>query len=234
MLNLDALFEITYGLYIISSGDGHSESGFIANTVMQVTAEPVQVIICSSNQNYTTKLIQKSKRVAISALSTAASRELIGTFGYKSGKDTNKFLGFKHFMTVDSLPVVTEATLAWFEGRVIQEIPMNTHTIFVVIIDNSEIVDSQAEPMTYTYYRQVLKGKSPKTAPTYQEHKSIEKKEDKTMEKTIWVCDICGYEYDPAIGDLDSGIAPGTAFEDIPDDWVCPVCGVDKSNFSKK
>ena len=52
--------------------------------------------------------------------------------------------------------------------------------------------------------------------------------------KTIWVCDVCGYEYDPAVGDADSGIAPGTDFEDIPDDWFCPICGVDKSNFSRK
>lgn len=52
--------------------------------------------------------------------------------------------------------------------------------------------------------------------------------------KTIWVCDVCGYEYDPAKGDPDSGIAPGTAFEDIPEDWSCPLCGVDKSNFSRK
>ena len=52
--------------------------------------------------------------------------------------------------------------------------------------------------------------------------------------KAIWVCDVCGYEYDPAIGDADSGIAPGTEFEDIPDDWECPICGVDKTNFSRK
>jgi len=54
-------------------------------------------------------------------------------------------------------------------------------------------------------------------------------KEDRTMQK--YVCSLCGYEYDPEVGDPDSGIAPGTAFEDIPEDWVCPVCGVGKENF---
>ena len=63
---------------------------------------------------------------------------------------------------------------------------------------------------------------------------TIRKKEEKMENKTIWVCDVCGYEYDPAVGDADSGIAPGTDFEDIPDDWFCPICGVDKSNFSRK
>ncbi len=57
----------------------------------------------------------------------------------------------------------------------------------------------------------------------------IKSEEDITMQK--YVCEFCGYEYDPEIGDPDSGIAPGTAFEDIPDDWKCPVCGVGKENF---
>jgi rubredoxin len=60
------------------------------------------------------------------------------------------------------------------------------------------------------------------------------KKKGNIMNNEIWICDVCGYEYDPAIGDPDSGIAPGTAFEDIPDDWTCPLCGVGKSDFSKK
>jgi rubredoxin len=54
------------------------------------------------------------------------------------------------------------------------------------------------------------------------------------MKNSIWICDICGYEYNPAVGDPDGRIAQGTDFEDLPDDWICPVCGTDKSSFSKK
>lgn len=86
------------------------------------------------------------------------------------------------------------------------------------------------KPMTYAYYHEIKGGKSPKLAPTYMNEEKSE--EAKNMEK--YVCTICGYVYDPQKGDPDSGIAPGTAFEDIPDDWVCPICGAKKDSFEKE
>jgi len=89
--------------------------------------------------------------------------------------------------------------------------------------------------MTYAYYREVLCGKTPPTAPSYRAQEPVlsdQQKEVKTMKK--YVCSVCGYEYDPAVGDPDGGIAPGTAFEDIPEDWVCPVCGVSKDQFNEQ
>ena len=89
--------------------------------------------------------------------------------------------------------------------------------------------------MTYAYYHQVKNGAEPPTAPTYikeedkNNNKPEEKKEAGSMKK--YVCSVCGYVYNPADGDPDSGIAPGTAFEDIPSDWVCPICGVGKDMF---
>lgn len=81
--------------------------------------------------------------------------------------------------------------------------------------------------MTYAYYHEIKGGKAPKTAPTY--NKGANKKETKKMKK--YVCTVCGYVYEPEKGDPDSGIKPGTPFEQLPDDWVCPVCGADKSAF---
>lgn len=233
-MNLDALFKITYGVYIVSSQYDNKESGFISNTVMQVTATPIQFALCAAKSNYTTELIRKSKKVALSALSTDASQKMIGTFGFKSGRGINKFAEVDHTYTRDGVPVVTQDAIAWFEGHVISELEMETHILFIISIDNSEMVNPDKEPMTYDYYRKIMKGKAPQSAPTYQHTNFLNKKKEEKMENTIWVCDICGYEYNPAVGDPDSGIAPGTAFEDIPDDWVCPLCGVDKSNFSKK
>ena len=88
--------------------------------------------------------------------------------------------------------------------------------------------------MTYEYYHKVKGGYSPKTAPTYfrEIDKTNEKKEEKKMDK--YVCDVCGYIYDPKLGDPDNGVPAGTAFEDVPDDWVCPVCGAPKTSFSKE
>jgi rubredoxin len=89
---------------------------------------------------------------------------------------------------------------------------------------------SDDEPMTYAFYREIKGGKSPKTAPTYIQEDF--KKEVDKMQK--YKCTVCGYIYDPEQGDPDSGIKPGTLFENLPDNWVCPVCGADKSLFEKE
>jgi rubredoxin len=83
--------------------------------------------------------------------------------------------------------------------------------------------------MTYAYYHEVKRGTSPKSAPTYVS--AVDKVEDQKMDK--YKCSVCGYVYDPAKGDPDSGVKPGTPFEQIPADWLCPVCGAEKSAFEK-
>ena len=85
----------------------------------------------------------------------------------------------------------------------------------------------QGEPMTYAYYHQVKRGTTPKTAATYV------KVEQKPVLKIKYQCSVCAYIYDPEKGDPDGGIPAGTAFEDIPATWVCPVCGASKSQFEK-
>lgn len=231
-MEFDAFYKITYGLYVVSSANGNKESGFISNTVMQVTAEPVQLAVCSSKDNYTTELILQSKHLAISALAIDTPRELIGLFGYKSGRENDKFASYKHFRGNNNVPVLTESTLAWFQCHVVSEQDLGTHYLFIVIVDNCSLTDIKNEPMTYGYYRDVLKGKSPKSAPTYIKPK--QKMEVNMKNNEIWVCEVCGYEYDPAVGDPDSNIPAGTAFEDLPEDWVCPLCGVGKGDFVKK
>ena len=83
--------------------------------------------------------------------------------------------------------------------------------------------------MTYDYYHQVKRGVTPKTAPSYVE----ENKEEGSAKMAKYKCSVCGWIYDPEIGDEEGGIAPGTPFEELPDDWVCPVCGAAKSDFEK-
>jgi rubredoxin len=94
----------------------------------------------------------------------------------------------------------------------------------------------KAKPLTYDYYHQIKKGISPQTAPTYiADNKKIEdNKERKELEKmTKYKCSVCGYIYDPEKGDPESGVNPGTSFENLPDDWVCPICGADKDEFEE-
>jgi rubredoxin len=99
----------------------------------------------------------------------------------------------------------------------------------------------EAEPMTYAYYHSVKGGRSSQNAPTYQKTDALAAgKIAPGASQTLaggkvnmqkYVCKVCGYVYDPAVGDPDGGVKPGTAFADIPDSWVCPVCGADKSQF---
>jgi rubredoxin len=112
---------------------------------------------------------------------------------------------------------------------------IGTHTIFVGRVIDAGML-SEGEPMTYAYYHQVKKGRTPKKAATYQgpaaeESKPATENSGGDTKTQKYRCSVCGYIYDPQKGDPDGGIDPGTAFKDIPDDWVCPVCGVGKDKF---
>lgn len=230
-MHVDDLFKITYGLYVVSSVNGRKENGYISNTVFQVTSKPVQLAVACSKNNFTAELIIQSKLFSISALEKNTKSELIATFGYKSGVNTDKFLNVKYKKGKTGVPILLEDTLAWFECELTQTIDIDSHLIFIGKLIDSDILDNVFEPLTYTYYRDVKKGKAPKNAPTYVEMESTSK--DLTN-KELYYCPTCGYIYDQDKGDPDGGIAPGTKFEDIADNWVCPVCGTEKADFIKK
>ena len=240
-MNLESFFTLSYGLYIISSESGEKKNGYVANTVFQVTATPEQLAISCNKDNLTEQIIAKSGRFSVSVLGKDASKDLIGTFGYKSGKNIDKFSSVEYFTSPNGIPVVTEGSVAWFECEVVQSLDVGTHVIFIGKVLDGEILQKGIEPMTYAYYHEVRKMFSPKNAPTYIDKKKLKENqaETKPVEKPKvsvksmqkWECQVCGHIYDPAEGDPDSGIAPGTAFEDLPDDWVCPECGAEKSDF---
>ena len=231
-MNLKTLHKIRYGLYIISSKKDSKVNGQIANTVFQITSEPPKIAVSINKQNLTHEFIQESKIFTISILSQNTPLKLIGNFGFKSGRDFDKFSDVIYEISKKGVPIIMENSIGYFECDLLESIDAVTHTIFIGTITNAEIINENDEPMTYDHYHKRLKGKAPKSAPTYINDKIIEtKKEKKTMKK--YQCSVCGYIYDPEVGDLDSGIQPGTAFEEIPDDWVCPVCGVDKDMFAE-
>ena len=106
--------------------------------------------------------------------------------------------------------------------------------LFAGEVVNADVVDEQKTCMTYDYYHQIKGGKTPEAAATYiKEDKANETPKEAQSRMTKYRCTVCGYVYDPEIGDPDGGIKPGTAFEDIPDGWVCPICGATKDQFEK-
>ncbi len=226
-LNLDALFKISYGLYIVSAGNAENKSGYISNAVFQVTAEPAQFAVCCSKDNYTASLIEESRAFSISVLKRDTEQSLIALFGYRSGRDADKFSGTGFITGATGTPIVTDSTLAWFECRVVQSVDVGTHLLFTAEIVNSDLIED-GEPLTYSYYREVRKGKAPKNAPTYI---NPEKVKEQKAESEKYKCVVCGHVYDPQKGDPEGGIAAGTGFNDLPDSWQCPVCGAGKENF---
>lgn len=225
-MDLKTLHKITYGLYLVTSKNGEKINGQIANTVFQVTSDPPRISVTINKKNLTHEFIEKNRVFAVSILSKETPLKFIGNFGFKSGRDIDKFKNIPYEIGKTGSPIVRENSLGFIEARVLKDMDAGTHTIFV-----GDVVDcerfKEGEPMTYAYYHEIKGGKSPKTAPTYI--KEEVKKEVKIMKK--YVCTVCGYIYDPEKGDPDGGIKPGTPFEDIPDDWVCPVCGAEKSMF---
>jgi flavin reductase (DIM6/NTAB) family NADH-FMN oxidoreductase RutF/rubredoxin len=224
-MNHKALHRISYGLYIVTSGKEGSCNGQIANTVIQVTSEPVTVAVSVNKQNFTHEYISKSRVFAVSILAKHTPLEFIGRFGFKCGRDTDKFQGTNYKTGKSGVPIVLDSTVAYVEAKVIKDVDMGTHTIFIGEVIDADILTDE-EPMTYAYYHQVKGGATPRTAPTYL-------KEEDVRAGSRYRCTICGYIYDPARGDPESGIAPGTPFEQLPENWICPLCGAVKDQFEK-
>jgi flavin reductase (DIM6/NTAB) family NADH-FMN oxidoreductase RutF/rubredoxin len=222
MIDFEALFKISYGLYIVSSGNKEKSGGFISNTVFQVTAEPPKFAACCNKNNFTAELIQKTGAFSVSILHKETSPDIFGRFGYKSGRDIDKMAGLNIKYGQTGVPIVLNDCIAFLECIVVDSIDVGTHILFIGELKQSEIVDKTKDPITYLYYRQVKKGVAPKNAPTYVDKSKLTGKAEKPAARK-YKCPACGYIYDDAV--------EAVKFEDLPDNWICPVCGSEKDDF---
>lgn len=230
-MNPNAFRKLSYGVYIVSSKKDGALNGQLANVAFQISSDPSTLAVSINKSNLTHEFISASKVFSVSVLSQEAPMTLIGHFGFKSGRTLDKFKDMEYTTGVTGAPIVLRDTLAWFECELVSSFDVFTHTVFVGKIVNAELV-KEGEAMTYAYYHKIKGGRTPAAAPTYvkQETKAGNATEVPKMKK--YQCNVCGYVYDPAQGDPDAGIKPGTPFEELPDAWVCPVCGAPKSEFS--
>lgn len=234
-MDTSAFFKITYGLYVVSSSDGDKYNGHISNTVFQITADPPRFSVATHKDNLTTKYIEKSKAFSISVIQQDVDLEFIGPWGFQSGKDVNKFENANFKIGKTGTPILLDKTIAYIECELERTIDTGTHMLFIGKVVDAVTIDTSSKALTYGYYRDVVKGLSPENAPTYTGDKVEKAAAGKAVEELPkmqkYQCSICGFIYDPAEGDPHTGIEPGTAFEDIPGDWFCPVCGVGKKDF---
>jgi flavin reductase (DIM6/NTAB) family NADH-FMN oxidoreductase RutF/rubredoxin len=226
-LNPKALHRLSYGLYIVTSRKGDKLNGQIANTVFQITSEPPTVAVSINQKNLTWEYIKDSRVFAISVICQDAPLSFIGGFGFRSGRDVDKLSGINYKLGQTGAPIILDNTESYLEAKVTKEIDAGTHTIFIGEIVDGDVLNDKPR-MTYDYYHEVKRGTTPKTAPSY-----VEEKQKEATKMSRYECSVCGWTYDPEVGDPDNGVAPGTPFETIPDDWQCPVCGAPKSEFRK-
>ena len=165
-MDLKVLRNCTYGLYVIGSRKGDRLNGQIANTVFQVTSEPPTIAVSINKQNLTHEFISESKVFTASILSQDTPLSFIGHFGFKSGREVDKLKDVNYKLGEAKAPIVLDHSLAYLEAKVINQVDVGTHTIFVGELVGANVLN-EGEPMTYAYYHQVKRGTTPKTAPSY-------------------------------------------------------------------
>lgn len=216
---------MSYGVYVAGTMDGDRPTGCIVNSVMQITSSPATVAISVNHDNYTNGCIAKSGLFSFSILAEDSDPGLIGGFGFRSGKDVNKFDGVDHEMAA-GVPVVKDSC-GYVVCRVINTMETATHTVFLGEVIDGVVYEGNRKPMTYAYYHQVVKGKSPKNAPTYlpeEEEKTQaagQQEADPVKEEKVsskWKCQICGYEHEG---------------EELPEGFTCPWCKQGAENFHR-
>lgn len=247
-MKYNAFHRMSYGLYIVTTRLNDKNAGYVGNTVFQVTSQPAQIAIsCHKNNDSLNKILQ-SKIFAISVLGENSSTSLIGEFGFMSGSEMDKFRNKEIITSKTGAPIVIDSAIAWFDCKVVSTLDVGSHVLIIGEVLDSDVI-SDEEPLTYAYYREKYKMLSPKNSPTYIEKDKLEP-EEKTVKKTVkseewekeiktgsdsdvYICTICGYQYAPEEGDPSANIPPGTPFEELPDEYKCPICNAPKEYFKK-
>jgi len=165
-MNLNAMYKLSYGMYIIGAHKDDKLNGQAANTVFQIASEPPTVAVSINKGNLTHEYIKASRVFSAAVLCTATPLAYIGSFGFKSGRDVDKTKGVNCKIGQTGSPVFLDHANAYIEAEVVQDVDVGTHTVFIGRIVAAEVL-TEDPCMTYEYYHQVKRGTTPKAAPSY-------------------------------------------------------------------
>lgn len=200
MKNQAAMFQLSYGLFVLSAKDKDKDNGCIVNTVQQVTTSPNRILVAVNKGNYTHDMIVKTGQFNASILSEEADFEIFKHFGFQSGRDVNKMDGLHHFDRADNgIIYLTKGANAYLSAKVVQTTDLGSHTLFLADVTDGDVLN-EIPSVTYAYY-----------------HKNIKPQPQETK-KTGWRCKICGYIYEG---------------EELPADFICPICKHGAEDFEK-
>ena len=175
--DMTALFRIGYGLYVVTSNDGKRDNGLIVNTVTQVTNTPNRVAVCINKQNYSHHIIKQTGVMNVNCLSTEAPFKVFEDFGFRSGRNVDKFEGQEVLRSDNGLVFLPKYINAFMSLKVEQYVDLDTHGMFICEVTEARVI-SDRETMTYNYYQANVKPKP------------------QTEGKKGWVCKVCGYVYE--------------------------------------
>lgn len=202
-MNKKVTRNFTYGLFVVTARDGDKLNGCIINTAIQAASEPLTVAISVNKANYTHDMIQKTGEFNLSFLSEDSKFSTFEHFGFQSGREVDKFEKFSYKLSENGLPYITEGANAFLSAKVTKTVDLGSHTMFIGEITDGEVLNDTAS-VSYSYYFANIKPKP-------------EKKEE--SEKQVgWICTICGYIY---------------PHEELPEDFICPICKHPASDFKK-
>ena len=197
-INPTALFNIGYGLYVVTAKDGDKDNGCIVNAVTQLTDKKLRVAVTINKQNLTHDMVKNTGICNVNCLSEETPFEIFEYFGFQSGRDVEKFVSPNLQRSENGL-VTLPYTNSFFSLKVEQEVDLDSHTLFICEVTEAQVL-SNKPTMTYTYY-----------------HKNVKPQPKMTSSKG-WVCTICGYVYEG---------------EELPPDFICPLCKHSVDAFEK-
>lgn len=197
--DLTALFNIGYGLYVVTSNDGKKDNGLIVNTVTQVTNTPNRIAVTINKANYSHHIIKQTGKMNINCLTVEAPFKVFEQFGFASGRNVDKFAECKPLRSDNGLVFLPRYINSFMSLHVEQYIDLDTHGMFICSVTEARTI-SDKETMTYNYYQNAVKPKPD------------------TEGKKGYVCKVCGYVYEG---------------EELPEDFICPLCKHGVSDFEK-
>ncbi len=172
-----ALFKIEYGLYVLTLNSDGKDNALIVNTVSQVAVSPDKIAVCINKANYSHDEVLKSKKMNVCPISEDAPFSLFENFGFRSGKDCNKFEGVTAYRTGNGLLFPAEYVNAFISLEVESYVDLGSHGMFICTITDAGVI-SEKNTMSYSYY-----------------HKNV-KPQKKPEGKKGYICEICGYVYE--------------------------------------
>jgi len=224
-----------YGVYVVASAADEQKAGCVVNTFVQLTSEPARASVAINKENFTCGVVQRAGRFTVSVLSEDAPMDLIGVFGFKSGRDIDKFADCVWSEDESGMPCVLDHAVARFSFRVIETVDVGTHILFIGEADEAETLSAEP-PMSYAYYHQVKGGKTPPKASSFSDLALQQAEAEKAAEvaaqaeagegqpaaprpaRVGWECTICGHiEW----------------VDELPEGYECPLCGMSPEYFER-